>query len=280
IANCYFFSIFTAMTTRQQFFYAISMWSKSWGFIFKNKLAHYFIYPLVVAIILNFVAFQFIDDLVDLAKGFIQGWVGVPQEGHAFDSLSEFFTHLAVSVTSVLAWIAGVVIFWKVSKYITLAIMSPVMSLLAVRTEEIITGVSSPFEFGQLFKDIIRGVALSLRNLFMELTLNAGLFVVNIVVAIVFAPLDIILSPLSFVISLGISAYYSGFSTIDYALENRRYSFNQSIAFMRKNKGLAIGNGLMYSLLYRIPILGVAICTITSTVSGTMIVCEEKYNKI
>jgi CysZ protein len=268
------------MTTRQQFFYAISMWSKSWGFIFKNKLGHYFIYPLVVAILLNFVAFQFIDDVVDLAKGVIQGWVGVPQEGHAFDSVSEFFTHLAVSLTSVLAWIAGIIIFWKISKYITLAIMSPVMSLLAVRTEEIITGVSSPFEFGQLLKDIIRGVALSLRNLFMELTLNAGLFLVNIVVAIVFTPLDIILSPLSFFISLGISAYYSGFSTIDYALENRRYSFSQSISFMRKNKGLAIGNGLMYSLLYRIPILGVAICTITSTVSGTMIVCEEKYNKI
>jgi CysZ protein len=154
------------------------------------------------------------------------------------------------------------------------------MSLLAVRTEEIITGVSSPFELGQLFKDIIRGVALSLRNLFMELILNAGLFAVNVVVAFLFAPLDIILSPLSFVISMGISAYYSGFSTIDYALENRRYSFNQSIAFMRKNKGLAIGNGLMYTLLYRIPILGVAVCTITSTVSGTMIVCDEKYNKI
>lgn len=194
-----------------------------------------------------------------------------------FDSVTGFFHHLFNNITLALVWIMGIVVFYKISKYVALAVMSPVMSILSSKTEEIITGKSSPFEINQFLKDILRGIALSARNLFMELFFTGGLFFINIIIGIFAGPLDIIVTPLSALVSFAIGAYYSGFGTLDYALENRRYSFNQSIQFMRRNKGLAIGSGLMYSLLFRIPFLGVSIATVTSTVAGTIIICEEKY---
>lgn len=264
------------MTSSQQFKYALSKWGSSWSFIFKHKLTHFFIYPIILTILLNIVAFQALQEIVDYARHQVGQWIGVP-EGEMFDSFTGFFQHLFNNITVALVWVMGIVVFYKVSKYVALAVMSPVMSILSSKTEEIITGKSSPFEFDQFLKDIIRGIALSVRNLFMELFFTGGIFFINIIIGIFAGPLDIIVTPVSAVVSFAIGAYYSGFGTLDYALENRRYSFNQSIQFMRRNKGLAIGSGLMYSLLFRIPFLGVSIATVTSTVAGTIIICEEKY---
>lgn len=263
----------------QHFSYAFSKWTASWSFIFRNKLGHFFIYPVVITILLNILAFKAIRHLADQSLILVEQWLGKP-EGGVFDSFADFFTHLASNITVALTWILGVFIFYKISKYVTLAVMSPVMSILAVKTEEIITGRKTPFDPVQFFRDIIRGMAISLRNLVMELFFLGALFFVNIIIAIFFAPADLIVTPVSTFLSFVISAYYSGFSTMDYALENRKYSLNKSVAFMRKNPGLAIGNGMMYTLLFRIPFIGVAIAAITSTVSGTLIICEEKYNKV
>lgn len=273
-----FFCDLGAMTSSQQFSYALSKWGASWSFIFRNKLGHFFIYPIVLTIALNIIAFSGIQRIADYLMVWVKQWVGVPQ-GELFDSFTDFFQHVASNLTLALIWILGIIVFYKISKYVSMAIMSPVMSILSSKTEEIITGKSSPFDFGQFLKDIVRGVALSVRNLFMELFFTGAIFFVNIIVGFIFPPAEIVLTPLSAIVSLAIGAFYSGFGTIDYALENRRYTFHQSIQFMRKNKGLAVGNGLMYSLLFRIPFIGVAIATVTSTVSGTIIVCEERYLK-
>jgi CysZ protein len=266
------------MTNYQQFKYALGMWPKAWSFIFKNKLSHFFLYPFLAAITIYLGATKLIDLLIDKLMAYVHFLIGAPM-GDAFDSWESFFLHLASNVVQFIAWICGLYVFWKISKYVTLIIMSPVMSVLSSRTEEIITGKSLPFDFGQLMKDIVRGSALSLRNLFLELSITMAIMFANVIVALVFAPLDFIVTPVSLIASFLVGAYFSGFSNLDYPLENRRYSFQGSIRFMRANKGLAVGNGLIYSLLVKVPILGVTLATVTTTVAATMIVCDEK-NKI
>ena len=111
-----------------------------------------------------------------------------------------------------------------------------------------------------------------MRNFFLELGINTALFIINVAIAFIFPPLDILISPMSAIASFLVSAYFFGFAAIDYTLENRRYTFRQSINFMRSNKGLAIGNGTFYAILFAIPVFGVTLSTILSTVAGTLMV--------
>lgn len=265
------------MTSSKQFGLALDNWFKSWNFIFKNRLAHFFLYPILVSILLSIGATKFIKYLVSLLMDYVHQFLGIP-EGEIFDSFSNFFHHLSHNLIEWSAWLLGIVIFWKISKYVTLALMSPVMSILSSKTLECIEGKTTPFDFGQFIKDILRGITLSIRNLFAELFMNLLLFALNIMVAFIFAPAEIILSPLTWFVSILISAYYSGFSTMDYALENKRFTYSQSVAFIRKNFGLAIGNGLPYALIFRIPFLGPSIAIVTCTVAGTILVSNNKFH--
>lgn len=265
------------MTFWKQFEKGFAAWRKSWSFIRQNGLSHFFIYPILVSIILFLATTRIIKFLVDYLIHWITSYIGVA-EGDMFDSFTNFFTQLGTSIVEFAAWGLSLVIFWKISKYVTLAIMSPVMSLLASRAQEKITGETQPFNIQQFISDIGRGIALSIRNLFAELGMNLILFLLNVMVGFIFAPLDIILSPLSWVISLLISAYYSGFSTMDYAMENQRFSYSKSVRFIRKNSGLAVGNGLPYSLLFRIPFIGPSIVIVTCTVAGVLLLNDKSVH--
>jgi hypothetical protein len=41
---------------------------------------------------------------------------------------------------------------------------------------------------------------------------------------------------------------------------------------MRANKGMAVGNGTFYAILFAIPVIGVTLSTVLSTVAGTLMV--------
>jgi CysZ protein len=53
-----------------------------------------------------------------------------------------------------------------------------------------------------------------------------------------------------------VQAYYAGFGNMDYTLE-RHLKYNESLSFVRKNRGTAIGNGLGFLAILLIPIIGV-----------------------
>jgi CysZ protein len=142
--------------------------------------------------------------------------------------------------------------------------MSPVFSYLSERTEKIKTGIDYPFSFIQLFKDILRGILIALRNFSIELILTILMFVLS------FIP---IIGWLAAIMLFFISAYFYGFSFMDYALERKQLNLKQSIRFMRENKGIVIANGFVFSLCLIIPFCGVSFSSfaaIVSVVSGTL----------
>ncbi|MFZ4786178.1 MAG: EI24 domain-containing protein [Flavobacteriales bacterium] len=258
------------MKRMEEIKYAMSFWSKAWRFIQQHKLNYFFLFPIIISIAVYGFAFYGINELTQYSHDNIKLWLESKQ--WISQDQQDVFSKTILVAIKILTWVAGLLVFFKVSKYITLTLMSPVMSYLSSKTDEIITEKNQRFDIVELIKDFVRGTALSIRNFLVEMSLHIGLFFVNLIFVFTFPPLEIVLTPLSTVASFVISAYFFGFASIDYTLENRKYSFNQSIAYMRQHKGKVIGNGIGFSLLFMIPVIGVTIATILSTVAGTLMV--------
>lgn len=139
--------------------------------------------------------------------------------------------------------------------------MSPILALLSEKTEQLITGNKYPFSLKQLIKDILRGISIVLRNTVIELFYLISFFFIGFIPVIgLFTPL------VMFVISM----YFYGFSMIDYNSERYRLSVTQSVQFVRKNKGFAIANGMIFYALLLIPVLGLLIAPTYAVVAASI----------
>jgi len=148
--------------------------------------------------------------------------------------------------------------------------MSPLLAYLSERTESIIMGHEFPFSWLQFFKDIFRGILLAFRNFFIEILLTVLLFFLSFVPFLGFAT-----APILFLIS----AYFYGFSFLDYTAERRKMKVKESVDFVKQNKGIAIGNGGIFALFLLIPFIGVSIATfisIISTVAASIAVLKKE----
>ena len=188
---------------------SLSYHGKAFGFIIANKFAWTLFVPIVVFIVLlGFGIFAvgsyFADMLVDMA--------GELLEESPF--LITIFSTFIIIVIRILLFI----IFGLWGGYVVVVIMSPFLAYVSEKTETILSGREYKFDFPQFIHDIFRGIALAVRNMFME-------FLISIV--IFFLPVIPIIGALTSV-TVGtvflffVSAYFYGFSFIDYTLERRR----------------------------------------------------------
>lgn len=143
--------------------------------------------------------------------------------------------------------------------------MSPVMALLSERADEIITGKKYKFNFSQFLHDILRGISIAIRNMLIELSIILFCFI------LVWIPIIGWLSPVFLLI---VSYYFYGFSMIDYTSERRKLNVTESVAYIRKNKGLAIGNGFVFALVFAFPIIGAIVVAVLAPIAATIAVLE------
>jgi CysZ protein len=64
-------------------------------------------------------------------------------------------------------------------------------------------------------------------------------------------------------------AYYAGFGNMDYTLE-RHFKYRESIDFVRRYRGVAIGNGIVFMLLLLIPIFGIILVLPLSVTAASL----------
>lgn len=222
----------------------VSTYSDAHQLIIKHKLWVYIIAPGIINIavfVLSFIAISSLsNEVVD--------WL--------LNSLSSFFDYpeLLSETKGVLAFviivfikIAFVFLYLSVYKYIILILMSPLLALLSERVETILTGNNYPFNMFDFLHDVIRGIALALRNLLVEISLLILVFLIG------FIPLLNLITPL---ITFYISSYYYGFSMLDYSNERKRFTIKQSIHFIRMQRGVAFGNGAVFYGLLLLPFIG------------------------
>src|SRR5688572_7745701 len=119
--------------------------------------------------------------------------------------------------------------YFSLFKFLFLIIGSPVFAYLSEKTSSIIEGKDFPFSFGQLLKDIVRGIRVALRNALWQTVYLVAILLLSLV------PVVGWVTPL---IGLFIECYYYGFSMLDYSLERNRMSAAASIDYIGAHKGL------------------------------------------
>ncbi|MDM8526372.1 EI24 domain-containing protein, partial [Desulfococcaceae bacterium HSG8] len=171
-------------------------------------------------------------------------------------------------ITAVLLWLFLFFVGYITYKQVVLIILSPVLSYLSEVTEKVVYNGESPdFSFKNLFKDIVRGLIISLRNLLRLIVLSAMAWM------IVFIPIiGAVISPILIFL---IQFFYDGFSLIDYTLERKRYSVRESIRFAKDNRARVMGVGMGFMLILIIPLIGWLTAPAYGTVAATLASLEK-----
>ncbi|MBT8221173.1 MAG: EI24 domain-containing protein, partial [Bacteroidia bacterium] len=144
-------------------------------------------------------------------------------------------------------------------KYLVLIISSPFMSLLSEKVEEIEVGhTETTWSLSSLFYDLIRGIRINVRNLFKEIFFTLLLMLAGLI------PVIGILNTVAIFL---VQAYYAGFGNIDFVLE-RHFGLTQSTAFVKRNRGFAIGIGTAF-LLTSATVIGLIFAAPLATVAAT-----------
>ncbi len=230
----------------------VSTYTRAIKMLSEHKLWKYVILPGSVSVILTTViigvTIAFAGNLGDL----IVSW-------YPWETGKAVFGRIA-SVLSAILLIALVVFLFK---YLVMVIIAPFMGTLSEKVESILTGnPPPPVTPAQFVQDIIRGLRIALRNIIREIIYTLFLLLLNIV--------PVIGSIVSTVMIFLIQGYYAGFGNMDYTLERKRYKVKESVLFVRQHRGLAIGNGAIFLLIFLVPVIGWFLAPAYGTIAATM----------
>ncbi len=246
----------------KEFWWGIITYGKAIDFIKKHKLNNYFVLPATLSalifIVLALVSYLYVGELTAYLDRLLHK-----------TSLEGFWYRIAQWIVNILIWLFVGLVYLKLYRYLILILLSPFLGLIAGKVQDILHQREVPFALGQLLKDVIRGILISLRNLVWELLFTSILMFLSLVVP--FA------SPFTLVLILLIESYYVGFSMIDYRNEYKKIPFRQSILIVRKHRGFAIANGLVFSFLVLIPVVGVLFAPPLSAVAAGIGIHEIEH---
>ncbi|MEN9441205.1 MAG: hypothetical protein RLZ33_1282 [Bacteroidota bacterium] len=152
-----------------------------------------------------------------------------------------FLIHMMIEISIAL-------LLMNFAKYLVVILLSPLLAHLSEKTERILTGNTYPFNFQQFFHDVRRGIRIAVRNLIWQYFFFLIIFLVS---AIGWKEPE--KAPVFYLI-YAIAFYYYGFSFIDYVNERRKLNMDESIHFVRQNRGLAVAIGMIYSILILMPV--------------------------
>lgn len=205
--------------------------------ISKLGLWNYFIIPIIISVIvataIGGAAYGLSDNIGQWVSG-VWGW----------EWGKTAFTTFSTIISAIIILAIGIILF----KHIIMALSAPFMSPVSEKIEAHLTGRSQVSSRNTSFmSQLWRGIRINGRNLIMELLITIPILLLK------FIPVINIFSTILLFI---LQAYYAGFGNMDYTLE-RHLSYRESIRFVRKNRAIAVGNGVGFLLLLLIPLVGV-----------------------
>ncbi|NAS31760.1 coproporphyrinogen III oxidase [Flavobacteriaceae bacterium R38] len=227
----------------------LKTYGTSFGLVTKLKLWKYFAIPILIslltAIIIGLCAYSFSDNIGHWIEQ-IWPWEWGKQGFYIFAEILSALFIIAL----------GFILY----KHIVMALSAPFMGPVSEKIEVHLLGQSHEHKENKFSVQLWRGIRINVRNLCMELLITIPILLLGLIPVIGF-----IVTILLFLIQ----AYYAGFGNMDYTLE-RYFNYQKSIRFVRKHKGEAIGNGIVFMLFLLIPVVGVILVLPLSVTAATV----------
>ncbi|OIQ23579.1 EI24 domain-containing protein [Lacinutrix sp. MedPE-SW] len=237
----------------------IKAYTGTFALISKLNLWKYFLVPIIISIVTATVVALSAYKLSDNIGRFIAKiW--------PWEKGIETFTTISSFIGGAVIILLGFILY----KHIVMALSAPFMSPVSEKIETHLTGKHKHEHRITSFKEQLwRGIRINVRNLLKEILFTIPLILLG------FIP---ILGIISTILIFLVQAYYAGFGNIDYTLE-RHFKYKESIAFVNKNRGIAIGNGIVFMLFLLIPVIGIIIVLPLSVTAATTKTVELIHNE-
>ena len=217
--------------------------------ISRLKLWRFFLIPMLISVLifLNIVlvSISFSDEIGLYISSF---W--------SWDFGKETINTVSMILGGIILISIGLIVF----KHLVMILSAPFMGPISKKIEDDFTGVTSQTQVSSPLTLMFRSIKISSRNLFRELLLSIPILILGLIPLIGF---------LSLFLLFLMQAYFAGFGNMDYTLE-RHFSYQKSIQFVKANKGIAIGNGLVFMLFLLIPFVGIILIIPFSVTSATI----------
>jgi CysZ protein len=236
----------------------IQAYTGALALISKLKLWKYFLVPIIISVITASLIALSAYGLSDNIGNFIARiW--------PWDFGKDTFTSISTFIGVIVVVAIGLILY----KHIIMAFSAPFMSPVSEKIEAHLTGVERHNHRNTSFKEQLwRGIRINFRNLGKELLITVPLLLLK------FIPVVNIFSTISLIL---LHSYYAGFGNMEYTLE-RHFKYRESVQFIRKHRGIAIGNGLVFILFLIIPVIGV-ILVLPMSVTASSIKTVELLKK-
>lgn len=236
---------------------AIKAYGGTFGLINKLGLWKYFAVPMAIsfftAVLIGFSAWGLSDNLGSfISKIWFWEW-----GAETFRIISDFIGALIIIAL-------GIILY----RHIVMALSAPFMSPVSEKIEKYLYGTNHSHRNTSNAEQLWRGIRINLRNLLLELFLTIPLLLLSLIP---------ILNIFTTILLYLVQSYYAGFGNMDYTLE-RHFKYPESVKFVRQNRGLAIGNGIVFMLVLLIPLVGIILVlplSVTAASTETLAVLNK-----
>ncbi|WBU90872.1 EI24 domain-containing protein [Cellulophaga omnivescoria] len=237
----------------------IKAYAGTFALISKLKLWKYFLVPVLISVLTAAIIVLLAIWLSGSIGGFIaQIWI--------WDWGKETFTTVSNFIGATVIVVIGLLLY----KHIVMALSAPFMSPVSEKIEAHLTGVPAHSHTNTSFSEQLwRGIRINVRNLAKEILFTIPILLLGFIPVIGVA---------STILLFLMQAYYAGFGNIDYTLE-RHFNYKESIAFVKNNRGLAIGNGIVFMLFLFVPLVGIILVLPLSVTAATVKTVEILKNE-
>ncbi|MEQ8422557.1 MAG: EI24 domain-containing protein [Arenibacter algicola] len=228
----------------------IKAYSGTLKIISQLGLWKYFWVPIFISLATAILIFSSAYALSNDIGGFLSQWW-----------VWDWGKHTVSGISSVFGGILIIVLGFILYKHIVLALSAPFMSPVSEKIEAHLLGnLAQNHRDTNFMEQLWRGIRINLRNLGMEILLTIPILLIGLIPVIGLA---------STILLFLVQGFYAGFGNMDYTLE-RHFKYSESINFVSNNKGVAIGNGIVFMLFLFIPVIGVILVLPLSVTAATV----------
>lgn len=235
----------------------LKAYADGFSLIGKLKLWQFFLIPMAISVVIaglvGLAAYGLSDNLANLIdRLWIWEW-----GKETFHTIAEWISGLSILLL-------GFILY----KHLVMALSAPFMSPVSERIEKhFYPHARNHVKHRNTtnMEQLWRGLLINLRNILYEFSITIPLLLLSFIPVV-----GILFTITAFIVQ----AYYAGFGNIDYTLE-RHFTYRDSVNFVKRNRGIAIGIGIVFMGMLFIPVLGFILVLPFSVTAASRVTLEE-----